>query len=314
LPVYKPPERAAFFIRVEAHFLEGAMKKFFIVLLFAICFSFPAKAHASGIIGGAMTSGILALMQGTNVAHYATVVAQWIAQAKNMVESIEHLKNQLQHLKRTEERALKNLKSIVNIRSFEDFIGWFNRVGYLAQESERIYGDLSVKIGGKNYGLMDIDEIPDALRSEYVDRHWGDLSEDEKYTVWKNLGLAPSNYFYLKTWQTRNEDLKKRFLAAREIHADEFEYAADRNNEMLEEYSLGDVEPNEIAMNSHATQMQIEMVLRDLALSLDDLKDYIVARDLEDKVLPNPMVPSQNWNYNPYKPIIGGTARDSFRD
>jgi len=176
---------------------------------------------------------------------------------------------------------------------------------YIEREAERIYSGMGIKVGGKNYSLTEIDEIPDALRSEYVDRHWGDLSESERYKVWTDMGLAPSNYFYMKTWQKREEDLKKRFVAAREMHADELEEAADRNNSVLEEYSeeSEDIDINKILKNSHATQMQLEMVLRDLSLSIDDLKDYIVTRDEEMKTPPTAMMPYNGWNNPVFNPV-----------
>jgi hypothetical protein len=237
---------------------------------------------------------------------------QTLDDAASVYQSYE----QLQHWIRNEKRYMDNLLSVVDVRSFSDFMGWFNRKMYIARESERIYNDMGVKIGGKNYGLTDIDKIPDALRSEYVDRHWGDLSEEERYTVWKDLGLAPSNYFYLKTWEKRNEEIKKRFVAGREMHLDELEDAAARNSSVLGSYSVPDedIDSNKIAKNSHATQMQIEMAVRELTLSLDDFKDYIVTRDQADKILPNAMVPSESWNINYFKPITGGRAQNNFSD
>jgi hypothetical protein len=270
------------------------------------------KAHASGIIGGAAVSGVLGLMQATNVAHYATVVASWVQQAKDFVEQIDHMK-------KAAKRYYNNLKAIMDVNSFQGFMDWYNRSLYIEQEAMRIYDSMGVRIGGKKYDLTDIDKIPDALRNEFTDPHWGDIAEEETYAIWRNLGLSPSNYFYLKTWEKRNEDIKKRFVAGREMHGDEIEEAAARNNDVLKEYSdpfrkEDDIDSNKIAMNAHSTQMQIEMVLRDLSLSLDDLKDYIVSRDEANKVHPNAMVPSESWNINYFKPITGGRAQNSFSD
>jgi hypothetical protein len=285
------------------------MKKILLVFAFVFFLIFP-------VFPGGETGLNSTLLSIQDWGRWALEKTYYIQQAEDMVMSIKHLYDQLEHLKRTEERYMKNLKSIMDARSFSDFMGWFNRSLYITQEAERIYNGMGVKIGGKNYGLTDIDEIPDALRNEFVDRHSGDLTEEEKYRVWTRLGLAPSNYFYLKTWQNRSEEIKKRFIAAREMHADELEEAADRNNAILAEYSeeSEDIDSNKIAKNSHATQMQIEMVLRDLSLSVDDLKDYIATRDQADKILPNPMMPSENWNRSSFSPITNGKTKERFEN
>jgi hypothetical protein len=287
------------------------MKIILLVFAFVFYLVFPMQIYA----GGAGTAAILA----QQLIHYALDVGY---QAKELYESVQstiHLYDQVQHWIRNEERYLKNLKSIMDVRSFNDFMGWFNRTLYIERESERIYNGMGIKIGGKNYGLTDIDEIPDAIRNEYVDRHWEDMTEEERYKVLTSLGLSPSNYFYIKTWQNRNEEIKKRFISAREMHADEFEEAAARNNAVLAEYSdaerEGDkeIDSNKIAMNSHSTQMQIEMVLRDLSLSVNDLKDYITTRDQENKFIPNTPMQSVDWNYNPFQKISNGKTKDSYK-
>jgi len=314
----KPPERAAFFVWVDDHLifvLEDVMKRFFAILLFAACLALPVRVHASAAIEAASTT-LLTSINNTLFGQFLMDEAFQFQQALDDAASVYQSYEQLQHWIRNEERYMKNLLSVVDARSFGDFMSWFNRKSYIARESERIYSGMGVKVGGKFYSLSDMDEIPDALRSEYVDRHWGDMSEDERYRVWTSLGLAPSNYFYLKTWEKRNEEIKKRFVAAREMHLDELEDAAARNSAVLGSYSAPneDIDSNKIAKNSHATQMQIEMVLRDLSMSLDDFKDYIVSRDEANKVLPNAMVPSESWNSNYFKPIAGGRAQNNYSD
>jgi hypothetical protein len=202
----------------------------------------------------------------------------------------------------------------MDVRSFTDFMNWFNRASYISRESERIYNDMGVKVGGKFYDLTEIDEIPDVIRNEYVDRHWGDLSEEERYKAWTNLGMSPSNYLYMKTWQGRNEEIKKRILTSREMHAEEMDDAASRNNSLLRDYSTSrdDIDSNTIAKNSGASLAQIEMQLRELGLTLDDFTAYIVSRDQEMRNPPNPPRASDDWNYSLYKPITDGTSKDRF--
>jgi hypothetical protein len=283
------------------------MRKFFAALLFAASVALPAGAHASAIIQAGQTAILSAIEMSTA----AQVVNSGLQLAEDIKQTVD-IYNQLQHWIRNEERYMKNLLSVVDVRSFSDFMDWFNRGSYIARESERIYGDMGVSVGGKNYRLSEIDKIPDAIVNEYFDRDWHYLSEEERYRVWTSLGMAPGNYIYMKTWQNRNEEIKKRIVASREMHLDELEEAASRNNSVLSSYSSPseDIDSNMIAKNAHATQMQIEMALRELTLSLDDLKDYIVTRDQADKILPNGPMPSADWNYDPFKPITDGSAAD----
>jgi len=288
------------------------MKKVFIFFVIFICFVSPVKVHSAS----AGVAALVAMIYAQDGVKYAIDKIFQVKQLAEDVASTVHLYEQVQHWIRNEERYLKNLKSIMDVRSFSDFMGWFNRSMYITRESERIYNDMGVKIGGKYYGLSEIDEIPDAARNEYADRHWGDLSESERYKAWTSLGMSPSNYLYMKTWQGRNEEIKKRLLTSREMHAEEMEDAASRNNDLLSQYSTSneDIDSNTIAKNSGASLAQIEMQLRELGLTLDDFMAYVVTRDQEDKVLPNSMMPSESWNRSLYKPITNGKSKDNFEN
>jgi len=288
------------------------MKKFFLVFALALFLVFPLQVHAGSFVG----AGILGAIFAQDAVEYAIEAVYYAKDIIEAVQSTMALKEQVEHWVRNEKRYLDNLRSIMDVRSFDDFMGWFNRSMYISRESERIYSDMGVRVGGKYYDLTEIDEIPGNIRNDYIDRHWGDFSEEEKYKAYTKLGLAPSNYMYLKTWQGRNEEIKKRLLTSREMHADEMEEAADRNHSLLSDYSTSrdDIDSNTIAKNSGASLAHIEMQLRELGLTMDDFMAYVVTRDNEDKLLPNAMVPSENWGRSPYRPIADGSAKDSFRD
>jgi len=287
------------------------MKKVLFLFALFIFIFFPFKAYASAV-GTAITAMI-----------YQQQIVQWlmdmgyqIKQAAEDAMSVYHLYEQVQHWVRNEERYLKNLRSIMDVRSFQDFMGWFNRSMYIARESERIYSDMGVNIGGKKYYLSEIDEIPEAVRNEYIDRNWDNISEEERYKIWTKLGLAPSNYFYMKTWQNRNEEIKKRLLTSREMHLDEMEDAAARNNDLLAQYSESsdDIDSNTIAKNSGASLAQIEMALRELTVTTDDLMAYIASRDEANKFIPNSYVPYENWNLSLYKRLTDTSFVSNFED
>lgn len=62
------------------------MKKILLVFAFTFFLSFPLRVHASGIIGGAMTSGILGAIFAQDAAEYALEAVYY---AKDIIEAVE---------------------------------------------------------------------------------------------------------------------------------------------------------------------------------------------------------------------------------
>jgi hypothetical protein len=160
------------------------------------------------------------------VIYYAQSIAQ-------LVESAQTAYQQFQTALRMEQRALKNLKGITDVNSWDDFMDWYNRQLYLERQTENRFLSLGVSIGGKKYRLKDIEEIPNAAKTQYYD-YWGeDLSEKQKKEVWTTLGLTPANYAYVQTWETREKDLMKKLLIKKYSVNEENMRALERSNEML---------------------------------------------------------------------------------
>jgi len=287
------------------------MKKFFIALFFTICLVSPVKVYSASAVG----SAILAMIHEQQIVQWLMDMGYQIKQAADDALSVYQSYEQLQHWIRNEKRYLDNLASVVNVRSLGGLMDWFNRAGYIARESERIYSNMGVTVGGKHYDLSEIDEIPDALRNEDVDKHWGDLSENERYKAWTSLGMSPSNYLYMKTWQGRNEEIKKRLLTSREMHLEEMEEAASRNDDVIGSYANGDIDTIKIAKNSGASLAHIEMAIRDLTVTTDDFVSYIVGKDQEAATPPTPMMPYDGWNNTVFKPITDrGNSKNNFEN
>jgi len=288
------------------------MKKFISAFVIIFFFAFPVRVYSAS----AGISALLAMIYAQDGAKYAIDKVFQVKQLAEDVMSTMHLYEQVQHWIRNEQRYIKNLMSIMDVRSLSDFMGWFNRANYIARESERIYSNMGVRIGGKFYDLSEIDEIPDAIRNEYTDRHWGDLSESERYKAWTSLGMSPSSYLYMKTWQGRNEEIKKRILTSREMHLDEMDEAVSRNNDLLRDYSFPneDIDSNTIAKNSGASLAHIEMQLRELGITLDDFMSYIVGRDEAYNTPISSQMPYQGFNDPIFSSISGGKSNNSFTD
>jgi hypothetical protein len=243
--------------------------------------SFYVQAASSGLL--ALIYAKLTETEVMNVIRQVANIFQYIETAYNTYET-------LMNLYRAEERALKNLRSIVDIRSVSDFVNWQNRVFYLGRQEEQIYSRMGVNIDGKRYGITDIDKIPEAMKNDFKDNYRADFSEEDQYNMFTSLGMTPSNYLYMKTWQQRNDAMAKQIRTYREIHADEAEDAAARNQNIISKYQVSgeELDANEIAKEAHITAMNQEMLLRELIQITIGMKDYELSRDKLNEIPPTP--------------------------
>jgi len=252
------------------------MKKVFFSLVFVVFFLFPMKAHAAGAAAGA----IGAFMVQEQLDHLA-VALNWVTQAADAAMQIKHLYDQLEHMKASTERAINNLQGVLDVRSFSDFMGWFDRQLYLEREVERRYGNMGVTIGRKSYHVSEIDRIPDALKSEYVDRWGKELSEEERKKLWADLGLSPGNYMYLQTWKERGKKISQRVRTMNDIFYEELDDAASRNNALLAKFAEENdkLDINEISKDQAAILAQIEMAVREGNIATNNLAEQIQTLD-----------------------------------
>lgn len=201
-----------------------------------------------------------------------------------MKAEIEHLFNQLEHMKSATKRALNNLEGILSVRSLGDFMGWFDRQLYLEREVERRYGNLDVTIGGKSFHVSEIDRIPDALKSNYVDKWGKELSEAEKKKIWADLGLSPGNYMYLQTWKERSQKISQKVRTLNDVFYGELDEAAARNSELMGKFAAVDdkLDINEISKDQAALLAQIEMAVREGNIITNNLAELILDLDREN--------------------------------
>jgi hypothetical protein len=216
-----------------------------------------------------------------------------VRQVEHIIEMYNTVKNTyetFQHLYRAEKRALENLKSVVDIRSFSDFMNWQNRQMYLERRAEDIYKGMNVKVGKNSYSLTEIDQIPDALRNTFSDPFNKDFTEEEKRDIYLKMGLTPGNYIYLKTWQQRNDAIAKKIRTYGEIFEEETEEAFLSNQNLIDKYktSSEDIDINEITKEAHITAMKQEMLLRELIQIMIGMHDYDLSRDKMMKTPPSP--------------------------
>jgi hypothetical protein len=280
------------------------MKTVYVTVL-ALCLlaGFSGRAQAQMAVIDAGAASLMSAMKADQAIYYAQSLMELMNSAQNTY-------NQFQNMLRAEQRALNNLKGVTNVKNFDDFMRWQNRQLYLEREAEERFMNMGVKIGGKNYRLEDVEKIPDAVKENYVDYWEKEFSEDQRKEMWTRLGLAPSNYVYLTTWQERekqlaklimeksamtNEENMKAFASQKEI-ADR--YADDKNKDEDQK-----IQEKEVLMNLHMTSMDTNRVIREMALDQAQMNELELARRKQELTPPPPPRLSDNWNRDPFGPI-----------
>lgn len=289
------------------------MKK--ILIVFAFFLAFALQARAGGIIGGAVSAGATAAAETALIAEMKleqlAVLAEWGKQAQSMAQEIEHLYNQLEHMKGATERAINNLQGVLDARSFGDFMSWFNRQLYLEREVERRYNSMNVTVGRKTYSMSEIDKIPETLRNQMSDQWANGLSEAESKRLWADLGLSPGNYMYIQTWKEREQKIAQRVRTMGDILYDELDEAAARNAGLLGQFAASNesLDINEISKDQAAILAQIEMAVREGNILTNSLAEEIMALDEKNNAAflynPSPLTGS-----NFFFPDILGSSPD----
>jgi len=269
---------------------------FFLCLCFLPVFSVQVNAQLQVFDGVAHT-----ILEATGI-EQAIYYAQSMAQ---FVESVQHAYQQVQHMIEAEKRAIENLRSITDVKNFDDFMKWQNRQLYMEREVEDRFNNLGVKIGGKTYRTGDIDDIPEAMQSTFGREYWeNEFTEDQRREMYLNAGLSPGNYTYVKKWREREGDFVKKIQAQAQLWADENEDAANNYNHLIDKYASGDeVHTNEILQNINMSLIQQEMVLREIARQMAEKNEYDVAMNQLASTPPNPPRLSDTFNARPFGSI-----------
>ena len=278
------------------------MRKIAMIFTFCVVLSFiPIKtAHA----GGAAAAATAALINLQLIATHAMHVVNQVMNYTQFVNSARDAYQQLQNMIRAEERALRNLRTIVDVRSFSDFMNWQNRQLFLAREVEWHYHRMNVNVGGSTFRMHEISGVPDAMRNTFGDPFAREFTDAEIRDMWIHLGLTPANYVYLQTWQQRNEEIGRRLLTYSDILHEEHEEAQARNQNILNRYNTGDeVDPNRIAMEHHVTAMNTEMAIREQTRIMVEIAEGEMARHRMANTPQSPPQVSLIWDVSPFRSI-----------
>jgi len=241
------------------------MKKF--ILLFSISFLFPLRFAHSQLAVIAPASDILLTMTGIDhVIHYGQEVLEWVENANRFVQQVNHWKFQV-------ERTLQNLKSAKDIKSYKDFMSWYNRQLYLERQTIDMFKKANVSIGNKKYSLYDIEGIIDAVDDKYIEYWNKEFTDKQRKEMWLRLGLTPSNYAYIQPFREKARELSREAFFAKDIQNEYYVQNMERNNERMQKLAadknlsdldqMGEKEVLQLLLES---SMENNKVLNDLAM------------------------------------------------
>jgi hypothetical protein len=266
------------------------MKKFlFILVLTAALALMPAaNAHAQFAIVAALTDKLLEI-EAVQQSVY------WAQQAIDMATQIRQFAQQVEYLTRAAQSQIRNLQNISNIHSFKDFTQWYNRQIYLERKTEETWDNMSFSIGKHSYKLTDAEGIAYAIQSTYVDPFENGLTEEQRKAVWVSLGMTPANYAYVQTWKKREQELVRRFLAAREVQNNDYMDDMARNDEKLNDLEkdkhMAEIDPEDpsimdvkgVAAITAEMSIHNNKKLNDIDGKMADIMDFLGTEKLLDK-------------------------------
>jgi len=181
---------------------------------------------------------------------------------KDNIEQIQHLKSQAENMARSVEMAAKNWSHIGDIKSFDDFMDWYNRQLYLEKKTEDAFTGMNVTIGKKNYSLWDIEGIGHGLQETYIDYWDKEFTEEQRKEMWVGLGLTPSNYVYVQTWKQRERELARQFLTRTTVQNDEYMDDMSRADEILKHLAEDNARDDDEKIGEKELQaLQVELLV-----------------------------------------------------
>ena len=237
-------------------------------------------------------------------------IAYWTDSMVQMVENAKNTYNQLQATLKAQEMAIRNLRGITDVNSWDDFMNWYNRQLYLKRQAEQRFNRIGVKIGNKNYNIKNVADIPDALREQFVDYWDKEFTEEQRREMWLRLGMTPANYAYTQTWRARMDPIMQKYLTRVETQNEEYMKEMERNKEILDRMAEDRLKPDDDKMGEkELLSIQAETLLR-MNKTLNDMGMYM-AEDQELKAIEMyqartvhdaPPI-SESWDDSPFAPL-----------
>ena len=271
------------------------MKKFLLILLvltFIPCFNVYAQ-------GMPVIDAALATLMGTlhidQAIHYAKMVSDNIQQIALFKEMIENSGKQIG-------MAAQNLASAKDIKSWDDFMDFYNRQLYLERQAVETWDNMNITIGKKQYAMNDIFGIAEGLKETHVDYWTKEFTEEQRREMWLGLGLTPANYAYVQPFREKAREIAKQNLTAVSIQNEWYKRNMENNNERQKKLADDKLKSDENKMGMKEVMMmtlesllETNKVLNDMAMNqAKEMEKNSVDDALGDT--PNTAPPLADWS------------------
>ena len=277
------------------------MKKILFVLVVLIFIPF-LNVHSQATVLTPVLDSIMTGMGISQAIHYAQMVADNVQQIAQFEMMIENFTTQA-------ERVVQNLASAKDIKSWDDFMGWYNRQLYLERKTAETFDNMNVTIGKKQYRLTDIEGMAYGFNDTYVNYWNKEFTEEQQREMWLGLGLTPANYAYVQPFRAKARELTKEGLTAVSIQNEWYMRNMQKNNERQKKLAEDQLKSTENKMGSkEITMMILESLLETNKVMNDIAMEQAKQRELkavEDSLNnpPDKKPPISNWERNGFEPL-----------
>ena len=270
-------------------------------------------AHAQMVVAAPILETILVETRAGQVIQHAQMMGEHARSAATIY-------SQLQTARRMYEMARNNVSRINDVRSWDDFMRWYNRQLALEQMTVRQLDRTGIRIGGQTYGLRQIMEIPRAMGARHaeIDEFWeGQFTPEQRRQMWLQLGLTPANYAFVSAWRGIQDGALQR-MAVRPAVEEEIGrgvtlamaghiHAVDAARMTAGSDWTADHELLSVLIEMHG--LTVDELLR-MNMTLAELMEWIAAREMLDRAPGGAPLTSAVWDEQAFRPL---SARGGWR-
>jgi hypothetical protein len=249
------------------------MKRFLFLAFLAIIGRFAQPVHAQPVpimpteVIDVGANAILSATHLDQVIYYGQAIAQAGLMLENTITMAENYGEQLK-------RTWQNLSSLDDVKSYDDFMDWYNRQLYYDRTVKESYNSITVTIGKSNYKLSDLEGWGNGLQDALTKKFWEEeFTEEQRKEMWLGLGLTPANYAYVLPFRQQANDIAKRFLVASDIENAKYMAAMEQNKKYKDKLA----KDNLLELDDKMGEKQIQMIIADTAIANNEaLRDLIM--------------------------------------
>jgi hypothetical protein len=242
------------------------MKRFVFLLL--VIFAISAQGTHAQIMPviDAAANEILEATHISQAVHYSQMIMAQAANLAQFVSTATSLATQL-------ERTIQNLSTAKDIRSFDDFMDWYNRSLYMERTTLAMLENANITIGKKSYNFMDVAGMAGGIKDTYVDYWDREFTNEQRREMWLGLGLTPSNYAYVEPFRDDMRHWRQQAFSMDALQNTQYMQNMQRNVERQKRMAEDLLKPTEEKMGQNEllqyileSSMENNRLLGDIAM------------------------------------------------